>query len=147
MFYGEYEHSLDSKGRVIIPAKFREIFKERYVERFFITRGLDQCLFVFTEEVWTAQEKKFREMPFTNAEARKFNRLYFSGASDVVCDKQGRILIPDYLKSYAEIKEHVMVIGVSDRMEIWAKDKWQSFFEGNKNNFEDLAEKLMNDKS
>lgn len=147
MFYGEYEHSLDSKGRVIIPAKFREIFKERYVERFFITRGLDQCLFVFTEEVWTAQEKKFREMPFTNAEARKFNRLYFSGASDVVCDKQGRILIPDYLKSYAEIKEHVMVIGVSDRMEIWAKDKWQSFFEGNKNNFEELAEKLMNDKS
>ena len=147
MFYGEYEHSLDGKGRVIIPAKFREIFKERYVEKFFITRGLDQCLFVFTEEVWAAQEKKFREMPFTNAEARKFNRLYFSGASDVVCDKQGRILIPDYLKSYAGIKEHVRVIGVSDRIEIWAKDKWESFFEGNKNSFEDLAEKLMNDKS
>lgn len=143
MFYGEYEHSLDSKGRVIIPAKFREIFKERYVEKFYITRGLDQCLFVFTEDVWKAQEKKFREMPFTKAEARRFNRLYFSGASDAVCDKQGRILIPEYLKSYASIQEHVMIIGVSDRIEIWAKEKWTSFFEENKDSFEDLAEKLI----
>lgn len=146
MFYGEYEHNLDNKGRVIIPAKFREIFKERYAEKFYITRGLDQCLFVFTEEIWKAQEKKFREMSFTRAEARKFNRLYFSGASEVVCDKQGRVLIPDYLKSYAAIQEQVMVIGVSDRIEIWAKDKWNEFFEGNKDSFEDLAEKLMDSK-
>ena len=144
MFYGEYEHSLDNKGRVIIPAKFREIFKERYVEKFYITRGLDQCLFVFTEEVWKSQEKKFRELPFTNAESRKFNRLYFSGASEVVCDKQGRILIPEYLKSYAIIKEQVMIIGVSDRIEIWARDKWNEFFGQNKDSFEDLAEKLIN---
>ena len=143
MFYGEYEHNLDSKGRVIIPAKFREIFRERYVEKFYITRGLDQCLFVFTEEVWNAQEKKFREMPFTNSEARKFNRLYFSGASEVVCDKQGRILVPEYLKSYGAIETQVMIVGVSDRIEIWAKDKWNSFFENNKNDFEALAEKLM----
>ncbi|HTL47498.1 MAG TPA: division/cell wall cluster transcriptional repressor MraZ [Verrucomicrobiae bacterium] len=143
MFYGEYEHSLDNKGRVIIPAKFREIFKERYVEKFYITRGLDQCLFVFTEEVWKSQEKKFRELPFTNSESRKFNRLYFSGASEVVCDKQGRILIPEYLKSYASIKEQVMIIGVSDRIEIWAQDKWNDFFGQNKDSFEDLAEKLM----
>jgi MraZ protein len=143
MFYGEYEHSLDNKGRVIIPAKFREIFKERYVEKFYITRGLDQCLFVFTEEVWKSQEKKFRDMPFTNSEARKFNRLYFSGASEVVCDKQGRILIPEYLKSYAVIKEQVMIIGVSDRIEIWAQDKWNDFFGKNKDSFEELAEKLM----
>lgn len=143
MFYGEYEHNLDNKGRVIIPAKFREIFRERYVEKFYITRGLDQCLFVFTEEVWNAQEKKFRDMPFTKAEARKFNRLYFSGASDVVCDKQGRILIPEYLKSYAAIDSQVMIVGVSDRIEIWAKDKWDQFFNDNKNDFENLAEKLM----
>lgn len=146
MFYGEYEHNLDNKGRVIIPAKFREIFKERYAEKFYITRGLDQCLFVFTEEIWKSQEKKFREMSFTRAEARKFNRLYFSGASEVVCDKQGRVLIPDYLKSYAAIQEQVMVIGVSDRIEIWAKDKWQEFFDSNKDSFEDLAEKLMDSK-
>ena len=143
MFYGEYEHALDNKGRVIIPAKFREIFKEHYADTFYLTRGLDQCLFVFTEESWKAQEKKFREMPFTKGESRKFNRLYFSGATDAVADKQGRILIPDYLKSYAAIKQDVMVIGVSDRIEIWAKEKWKEFYEQNKGNFEDLAEKLI----
>ena len=145
MFYGEYEHNLDNKGRVIIPAKFREVFKEHYAEKFFITRGLDQCLFVFTEETWKSQEKKFREMPFTRGEARKFNRLFFSGAGEVICDKQGRILIPDYLKGYAEIKEAVMIIGVSDRIEIWAKEKWGDFFNQNKQNFEELAEKLITD--
>jgi len=146
MFYGEYEHSLDNKGRVIIPAKFREIFKEHYVEKFFITRGLDQCLFVFTEDTWKNQEKKFRDMPFTRGEARKFNRLYFSGASEVVCDKQGRILIPDYLKSHAVIHTDVIIIGVSDRIEIWSREKWKEFFETNKGSFEDLAEKLIEEK-
>ncbi len=143
MFYGEYQHSLDNKDRVIIPAKFREIFKENYVEKFFITRGLDQCLFVFTEESWRAQEKKFRDLSFTKGEARKFNRLFFSGAGEVICDKQGRILIPSYLKSYADINEDVVIIGVSDRIEIWSKEKWNEFFEQNKGNFEDLAEKLI----
>lgn len=143
MFYGEYEHNLDNKGRVIIPAKFREAFKERFVEKFFITRGLDKCLFVFTEDVWRAQEKKFRDMPFTRSEARRFNRLYFSGASEVVCDKQGRVLIPEYLKSYGEIDSQVMIVGVSDRIEIWSKKKWDEFFEGSKDSFEELAEKMM----
>ena len=143
MFYGEYEHALDNKGRVIIPAKFREILKEHYAEKFYITRGLDTCLFVFTEEDWKAQEKKFREMPFTKGEARRFNRLYFSGASDVLCDKQGRILIPDYLKSYAQIKEDVVILGVSDRIEIWAKEKWKEFYGHHQGQFEDLAEKLI----
>lgn len=143
MFYGEYEHSLDAKGRVIIPAKFREIFKERYVEKFYLTRGLDQCLFVFTEETWRIQEKKFRELSFTRTDARKFNRLFFSGACEVVCDKQGRILIPEYLKSYAEIKLQVMIIGISDRIEIWSEEKWKSFYDGHKGEFEDLAEKLI----
>ncbi|MBI3316554.1 MAG: division/cell wall cluster transcriptional repressor MraZ [Candidatus Omnitrophica bacterium] len=145
MFYGEYAHTLDSKGRVIIPAKFREIFKEQYVEKFYLTRGLDQCLFVFTEETWKSQEKKFRELPFTKGEARRFNRLYFSGACDVVCDKQGRILIPEYLKNYGGIKEEVMIIGVSDRIEIWAREKWNEFYDSNKGNFEDLAEKLISE--
>ncbi len=146
MFYGEYAHSLDNKGRVIIPAKFREVLKEHYAEKFYITRGLDRCLFVFTEEAWKSQERKFREMPFTRSEARKFNRLYFSGAGECVCDKQGRILIPDYLKHYAEIKEDVILIGVSDRIEIWAKEKWQEFFKSNQGSFEDLAEKLITGK-
>jgi len=143
MFYGEYSHSLDKKGRLIIPAKFREVFKEHFAEKFYLTRGLDGCLFVFTEESWKSQERKFREMPFTRTESRKFNRLYFSGACDSVCDKQGRILIPDYLKRYAEIKEDVVIVGVSDRIEIWAKEKWEHFFEGSKGSFEELAEKLV----
>ncbi len=143
MFYGEYRHSLDAKDRVIIPAKFREIFKENYVEKFFVTRGLDRCLFVFTEEEWKNQEKKFREVPFTRQESRKFNRLYFSGAVEVVCDKQGRILLPVYLKEYGDIKTDVVIIGVSDRIEIWAKEKWDEFFKGNLNSFEELAEQLI----
>lgn len=143
MFYGQYEHSLDTKDRLIIPSKFREIFKEHYAEKFFITRGLDRCLFVFTEEEWRLQERRFQDMSFTREEARKFNRLYFSGACEVLCDKQGRILIPTYLKSYAEIKEDVVIIGVSDRIEIWAKDKWDQFFKGNLDSFESLAEKLI----
>jgi len=143
MFYGQYEHALDAKDRVIIPSKFREIFKEHYIEKFYLTRGLDRCLFVFTEEEWKVQERRFREMPFTKEQSRKFNRLYFSGACEVLCDKQGRILIPSYLKSYAEIKADVVIIGVSDRIEIWSKEKWSDFFKGNLDSFEDLAEKLV----
>lgn len=145
MFYGEYAHALDKKGRVIIPAKFREVVKEYFTEKFYLTRGLDGCLFVFTEESWKSQERKFREMPFTRGESRKFNRLYFSGACETVCDKQGRILIPDYLKHYAEIKEDVVMIGVSDRIEIWSKEKWERFFKENQGSFEELAEKLVSE--
>lgn len=147
MFYGQYDHALDAKDRVIIPAKFREIFKEHYVEKFYITRGLDRCLFVFTEEIWKAQERRFRETPFTHEQSRNFNRLYFSGACEVLCDKQGRILIPTFLKQYAEIEEHVVIIGVSDRIEIWAKEKWDQFFKQNLDSFESLAEKLIEPKS
>ncbi len=146
MFYGQYEHALDAKDRVIIPAKFREIFKEHYAEKFFLTRGLDRCLFVFTEEEWHNQERKFRDMSFTREESRKFNRLYFSGACEVICDKQGRILIPVYLKEYADINQNVMIIGVSDRIEIWAKEKWNDFFSNNLGSFESLAEKLIDPK-
>src|SRR3989338_1311836 len=146
MFYGQYEHALDGKDRLIVPAKFREIFKEHYVEKFYITRGLDRCLFVFAEEEWKNQEQRFREMPFTNEQSRKFNRLYFSGACEVLCDKQGRILVPSFLKQYADIKENVAIIGVSDRIEIWAKEKWDQFFKENLDSFESLAEKLIEPK-
>ena len=146
MFYGQYEHALDAKDRVIVPAKFREIIKEHYAEKFYITRGLDRCLFVFTEEDWKEQEKQFRDMPFTREEARKFNRLFFSGACETLCDKQGRILIPSYLKEYAGIKTDVVMIGISSRIEIWAKEKWEQFFKENLGSFESLAEKLIEPK-
>ena len=143
MFYGEHEHSIDRKGRLIIPSKFREVFKEHYVERFFVTRGLDTCLFVFTEDEWKKQESKFKSLSFTNSQARQFNRLYFSGACEVACDRQGRILIPPYLKEFAKIKREVIIVGVSDRMEIWSKEYWEEFYRNTKDSFEKIAEKIL----
>ena len=145
MFYGEYEHNLDLKGRIIIPSKFREVFKENFVEKFFITRGLDKCLFLFIEEEWRSQERVFKSMSFTKTAARKFNRLYFSGASELVCDRQGRILIPHYLKDFADIKKDVMIIGVSNRIEIWSKQCWKEYYRNTKDSFEDIAERLIQD--
>jgi MraZ protein len=143
MFYGEYEHTIDRKGRIIIPSKFREVFKEHFVEKFYVTRGLDKCLFVFAEDEWRLQEQKFKSMSFTKAESRKFNRLYFSGAVDVTCDRQGRILLPQYLKDYAGIKHNIMIVGVSNRIEIWAKDEWRKYYEGAMPTFEKTAENLL----
>lgn len=143
MFYGEFEHALDRKGRLIIPAKFREALKEHYIERFFITRGLDKCLFMFTEDEWRLQEQKFKSMSFTKSEYRRFNRLYFSGACDLVPDKQGRILIPSYLKDYAEIKRDVYIVGVSNRIEIWSRKNWQDYYSTSKETFEEVAERLL----
>ncbi len=143
MFYGEYEHTIDRKGRIIIPSKFREVFKEHFVEKFYVTRGLDKCLFVFAEEEWRLQEQKFKSMSFTKADSRKFNRLFFSGAIDVTCDKQGRVLLPQYLKDYAGIKRDVMIVGVSNRMEIWAKEEWRKYYEGAAPSFEKTAENLL----
>ncbi|MBN1794684.1 MAG: division/cell wall cluster transcriptional repressor MraZ [Candidatus Omnitrophica bacterium] len=143
MFYGEFSHTLDRKGRIIIPARFRESFKEHYAEKFYLTRGLDTCLFLFTEDEWRTQESKFKNLSFTKPEARQFNRLFFSGAAEVVCDKQGRILIPAYLKQYADIKREVVVVGVSNRIEIWAKENWKMFYDQSKGSFEEIAEKLF----
>jgi len=146
MFYGEFEHSLDKKDRLIIPSKLRETFKEHYIEKLFLTRGLDKCLFLFSEEEWRTQEQKFKSLLFTKAQARRFGRLYFSGASEAVCDKQGRILISQYLKEFAGIKKDVMVIGVSNRIEIWSREKWGEFYEQYRDEYEKIAEDLMEEK-
>ncbi len=143
MFYGEFEHSIDRKGRLILPAKFREIAKNQFVEKFFVTRGLDKCLFMFSEEEWRSQENKFKTMSFTKQQSRTFNRLLFSGAVEVGPDKQGRILLPQYLKEFADIKRDVMIVGVSNRIEIWARDKWHDFYSNSRQSFEEIAEKLM----
>ena len=143
MFYGEYFHSIDRKGRLILPAKFRETAKTHFIERFFVTRGLDKCLFMFSEEEWRSQENKLKAMPFTKQQSRTFNRLYFSGAVEVVFDSQGRILLPQNLKEYAEIKKDVVIVGVSSRIEIWAKDKWHEFYGNSRQSYEEIAEKLM----
>ncbi|MFH1868644.1 MAG: division/cell wall cluster transcriptional repressor MraZ [Candidatus Omnitrophota bacterium] len=143
MFYGEFTHTLDRKGRLIIPSRFRDALKEAYVEKLYITRGLDKCLFMFAEEEWKSQETKFRSMPFTKSEHRKFNRLYFSGAQEAIPDKQGRILIPSYLKDFAGIKKEMVLIGVSNRIEIWSKELWKKYYEGSKESFEEIAENLI----
>jgi MraZ protein len=143
MFYGEYEHALDKKGRLILPAKVRETAKANYIEKFYITRGLDNCLFLFSEDEWKTQETRFKSLSFTKRETRRFNRLFFSGAVEVVPDGQGRILIPKYLKDYAGIKKEVVVTGVSNRLEIWNKGEWDQFYSENRDSFEDTAEKLI----
>ena len=143
MFYGEYFHTIDRKGRLILPAKFREVAKTNFIEKFFVTRGLDKCLFMFSEEEWRSQENKFKAISFTKQQARTFNRLYFSGAAEVLPDKQGRILLPQYLKYFARIKKEVIIVGVSNRIEIWAKNEWEAFYGNSRQSFEEIAEKLM----
>jgi MraZ protein len=143
MFYGEYLHSIDRKGRLILPSRFREAAKSNFIEKFFVTRGLDKCLFMFSEEEWRLQEQKFRTASFTKPQVRTFNRLFFSGAVDVAPDKQGRILVPQYLKDFAEIKKDVVIVGVSNRIEIWSRDIWSEFYNNSRPTFEEIADKLM----
>ena len=143
MFYGEHEHTIDRKGRLIIPSRFREVMKEHFLERLVLTRGLDKCLFLFPEDEWRAQEARFRGLSFTKQEARRFNRFYFSGAVELTCDRQGRVLIPDYLKSFAGIKRDVILVGVSNRIEIWDKEEWKKFYGQFKETYEEIAERLL----
>lgn len=144
MFYGEYQHSIDRKGRLILPAKFREVCKEYGIDRFFLTRGLDKCIFMFSESEWRSQEQRFKNMPFTKQESRNFNRLFFSGAVDVVPDKQGRFIVPQYLKDYASIKRDTMIIGISNRVEIWDRQMWHNVYANSSDTFEQIAENMMN---
>ena len=145
MLYGEFEHTLDRKGRIIIPAKFRQALTTNHVKTLFLTRGLDGCLFLFPEAEWRLAESRFKQVPFTKGEGRKFNRLFFSGAAEVAFDGLGRVLIPRTLKDFASIKTDVVIVGVSSRMEIWAKEKWQAFYESSRQSFEEVAERVMLD--
>jgi MraZ protein len=143
MFYGEYEHAIDRKGRLIVPAKFRQALKDHNEKALFLTRGLDSCLFLFPESVWRTIEGRFKQMSFTKAESRKFNRLFFSGATEVSPDGLGRLLMPRHLKEFAQIKQDVVIVGVSNRIEVWSKEKWQAFYESSRQSFEEVAERVM----
>lgn len=143
MLYGEYAHTIDRKGRLIVPAKFRQALKTHNVTSLFLTRGLDGCLFLFPESEWRLSENRFKQIPFTKGEGRKFNRLFFSGAIEVTIDRLGRLLVPKSLKEFAQIKEQVVIVGVSSRMEIWSKEKWQDFYESSRQSFEEVAERVM----
>lgn len=139
MFMGEYKHNLDTKGRIIVPSKFRELLDEQFV----ITRGLDRCLFAYTQDEWGRIEEKLKTLPLTKKDARKFTRLFFSGATDVEIDKQGRINIPQNLREYAGLSKDCTVIGVSSRIEIWDSAAWEDFYTDSEENFEDIAEDLI----
>jgi MraZ protein len=143
MFYGEYEHTIDRKGRMIVPAKFRQALKAHDVTSLFLTRGLDGCLFLFPEAEWRVAESRFKQVPFTKGEGRKFNRLFFSGATEVTIDRLGRLLVPRGLKEFAQIKQDVIIVGVSNRMEVWSKEKWQAFYDSSRQSFEEVAERVM----
>lgn len=138
MFTGEFQHTLDEKGRVIIPAKLREGLGDVIM----ITRGLDRCLFIYPLEAWKKIEQKLKELPLTRSEARAFARYFFSGAAEVEIDKQGRILIPQNLREYAGIEKEVAIIGVSDRVEVWSEAAWREYTSAENLNFEAVAEKL-----
>lgn len=143
MFYGEYSHTLDEKGRTVLPAKFRQVAKYQKIKKFYLTRGMEKCLFLFPEKEWKIQEGKFKSLSIMKKDARSFNRIYFSGAITIRVDSQGRFLIPLHLKEYAGIKKNIVLIGVANRIEIWSKNKWQVFCKTNLENFEEIAEKLI----
>lgn len=138
VFMGEYQHSLDAKGRVIVPAKFRELLGNECV----VTRGLDRCLFLYPHGEWTKLEEKLKELPLTQRDARAFVRFFFSGASDVEFDKQGRIVLPASLREYAGMSKEIVVIGVSNRVELWAQEVWAEYVSEAEASFETIAEKI-----
>ena len=139
MLMGEYHHSIDEKGRIIIPSKFREELGERFI----ITRGLENCLFVYSLTEWEKIVSKLKALPFTKKDARNFNRFFLSGAQEVELDKQGRINIPSPLVDFASLEKDCVVVGVNDRLEIWSNDKWEQFFQENSENLSDIAENLF----
>ncbi len=139
MFTGEYQHTVDEKGRFIMPAKYRETLGEQFM----ITKGLDNCLFVYSQSEWKTLEEKLKNLPFTNRDARAFARFFFSGAMECETDKQGRILISGNLREYAKITKDVNIIGVGTRIEIWSKEIWAGYSQETEVKYEELAEKMV----
>jgi len=138
MFLGQYEHTIDEKGRLIIPAKYREPLGDNFI----ITYGLDVCLFVYSLEEWKTLAEKLKLLPLGQRDARAFKRILFSRATNCTIDSQGRVIIMKYLRDYARIDKEVMIIGVSDRIEIWSKDIWQKYFAKIEDSYEDIAERV-----
>jgi len=140
MLMGEYRHSIDEKGRLIIPSKFREELGTEFV----VTKGLDGCLFVYARKEWDNIVSKLKVLPFTKKDARVFMRFFLSSATECEFDKQGRINITSPLAEYADLIKDCVIIGVNDRLEIWSKNRFEDFFKGNEENLSDIAENLFN---
>ena len=138
MFIGEYKHNLDSKGRLAIPVKFRSLLKKGAV----VTRGLDNCLFLYPKDQWKEIAKKLANLPISQAKARAFSRLMLAGAMDVDFDNQGRVTLPEYLRKFAGLGKKTVVAGLYDRLEIWDDNKWDKYKQGTESKSAEIAEAL-----
>lgn len=138
MFIGEYEHSVDAKGRVIMPVKLREDIGEKFI----VTKGLDGCLFAYSISEWTNFEEKLKTLPLTNKNARDFVRFFLSGAVECEIDKQGRFLIPGNLRIYATLEKEIIIIGVGTRIEIWNKEEWKKYSSDENISADEIAENM-----
>ena len=138
MFIGEFKHSVDEKGRVSLPVKFRAALASGCV----VTRGLDHCLWVYPQEEWQVLAEKIAGLPITQKNARSFSRLMLAGASDATVDRIGRVNLPGYLRQYASIEKDVVIVGIYSRIEIWPADRWENFKKEMENSGEEIAENL-----
>lgn len=138
MLLGEYEHSIDTKGRIAMPAKLREGLGGKFI----ITKGLDGCLFVYAMDEWQRVEQKLASLPMSRKTARDFTRFLFGGACEGECDKQGRVLLPVNLRRYAGLEREAVIVGVGSRAEIWDAAKWQQYNEESAEDVNELAEQL-----
>lgn len=138
MFIGEYHHTLDEKGRVSVPAAFRADLAQGAV----VTRGLDRSLFLYTKEEWAKLAQKLSALPFGQSDTRAFARLMLAGAMDVELDKQGRLILPEYLRTYAGMQKSVVVAGLFNRLELWNADTWEAYKQKTESEVGDIAEQL-----
>ncbi|MFA7662392.1 MAG: division/cell wall cluster transcriptional repressor MraZ [Patescibacteria group bacterium] len=138
MFIGEYQHNIDDKGRLAVPIKFRNDLAMGAV----VTRGLDNCLFVYTNEEWQKMADKLASLPISKSNTRAFARLMLAGAMDVSLDKQGRIILPDYLRKYAKVNKKVVITGLYNRLEIWDETAWETYRNSTEENSGDIAEAM-----
>ncbi|HEB12722.1 MAG TPA: transcriptional regulator MraZ [Actinobacteria bacterium] len=138
MFLGEFQHTVDNKNRLILPAKFRESFADGLI----ITKGFENCLFIFSKAEWPGIEEKITSLQLLKKDARKLSRFFFGGASEEVPDKNGRIVVPAHLRDFADLKKDVVVVGVSNRLEVWSKSNWQEYVVEAEKSYEDTAEEL-----
>lgn len=138
MFIGEYKHSMDAKGRLAVPVKFRSKLKRGAV----VTKGLDNCLFLYPVERWEEEAKKLADLPVNQSKARAFSRHMLAGAMEIECDNQGRVNLPDYLRNFAHLGKKVIIAGMYDRLEIWNEEAWDEYREGTEENSNEIAEEL-----
>ena len=138
MLIGEYEHSLDAKGRLIMPAKLRQDMGEKFI----VTKGLDGCLFAFSQSEWLNFETKLKALPLSDRNARNFVRFFLSGATECEIDKQGRFLIASNLREYSNLEKEAVIIGVGTRIEIWNKEKWKTYNSDENISADEIAENM-----